>query len=756
MLKWFNKQSTSSSLSKKPEESHQYSQSVNSALTENDYEFLFNQLLDGVAHGWHLGKIIKFFSNLEPRSNITQWIDWVERFEKKINYSPDPSQKKVGAIMMRFGELTKPNDDLQKLGLLFYRIGNQLFLGRTADIIWEYAGQDVARLEPQPAGIHASEPQEQFSDLAVESNGESLNHANSSIADLDHSADFVEQEDRSRGDSSLEQDLNSQNGIEHSETDLAEQNNLDSLTLEENLASQDVSSELEDVNELEPLAHDQTEQIEDISFNEENLAAQQEEEVNEQSVVDELSPEEDLTTRAFEENLAVQQEEEATAHTVVEEFSPEEDLINRAFEENLAAQQEEEATEPVSEQSLDMDDSALSEDALINQAFEEKLSAQQEDVATAESFPSKFSPEEELINQAFESELAAQSKRSEASSSQSKEDPNKVKDKDHIDTKDRAVVLDLSLDLAPEDLESGQEDRDRRSIDTPAAIRDVNQEASEVADSHSENVNGFAPDDVALDSGDNFESQSLEVNGTDLEIASSQFSVGSFLEATEALSNNKGIANRQVNFTWDEFVVALEKDPVLAQNVAQQLGLVGVNTPQEIVQAAVNRFSNQKQSSLTPANLELVKSWFQLGLKQASAKDFQGAIASWDQALRLNPNLSEAWHNKGSALGRLGKYIEAIQSFDHAVRIDPDSYQAWNDRAHALYKMQEWPKAIASWDRAIQIMPDRHQFWYNRGCALEQIKSFDESIASYEKALEIKPDFQPARSRHTVLIANNF
>ena len=75
MLKWFNKQSTSSFSSQKSEESQQYSQSINSALTENDYEFLFNQLLDGVAHGWHLGKIIKFFSNLESRSNISQWID---------------------------------------------------------------------------------------------------------------------------------------------------------------------------------------------------------------------------------------------------------------------------------------------------------------------------------------------------------------------------------------------------------------------------------------------------------------------------------------------------------------------------------------------------------------------------------------------------------------------------------------------------------------------------------------------------------
>ena len=234
--------------------------------------------------------------------------------------------------------------------------------------------------------------------------------------------------------------------------------------------------------------------------------------------------------------------------------------------------------------------------------------------------------------------------------------------------------------------------------------------------------------------------------------ASTSFSVASFLEATKALISQQ--KNQITPLSWEEFIALLEQDRVLAQQVAQHLK-ISSSDPHDIVQAAVNRFSKQQESQLSPANIELVESWFDLGLKQASAEDFQGAIASWEKALKLNPNLSEAWHNRGSALGRIGKYEEAIQSFNRAINLAPTRYQAWNDRAHALYQIKKWEQAIASWDKAISIMSDHYQFWYNRGCALEQLQRYDESISSYEKALEIKPDFQSARSRYISLVSEN-
>ena len=176
---------------------------------------------------------------------------------------------------------------------------------------------------------------------------------------------------------------------------------------------------------------------------------------------------------------------------------------------------------------------------------------------------------------------------------------------------------------------------------------------------------------------------------------------------------------------------------------------------QDVIPNPLNQPETTEENSVDPEVLELVESWFNLGLKQVSTEDFHGAIDSWQKALKLNPHLAEIWHNLGSALGRLEKYPEAIESFNKALEIDPQSYQAWNDRAHAFYQMHQWEEAIASWDKAIAINPGNYQFWYHRGCALEQVQSFDEAIASYEKALEISPDFQPARSRYVNLVTKS-
>jgi tetratricopeptide (TPR) repeat protein len=192
-----------------------------------------------------------------------------------------------------------------------------------------------------------------------------------------------------------------------------------------------------------------------------------------------------------------------------------------------------------------------------------------------------------------------------------------------------------------------------------------------------------------------------------------------------------------------------QKEP----EISEQMIVANFSEPHSTL-LANNLPATETTEAIDLNNLELIESWFNLGLKQASSGDFAGAIESWEQVLRLNPHICEAWHNRGSALGRIKKYQEAIESFDKALAINPKNYQAWSDRAHALSQLQKWSEAIASWDKAIEIAPGDYHFWYNRGWALEKLQYPEESIASYEKALEIKPDFQQARSRYIKLLAD--
>jgi Flp pilus assembly protein TadD len=142
-----NQQSTSNSNSfqanqdsPKPEDPTKISAS---SLGDADYEFLFNQLLEGIAHGWHNHRIAKFFNQLGDRGQQQDWVDWLERLRVKVLTLPIQSKRQLGTMMIRLGELTQSTAEVNQIGKTANRIGRELLFGNTEDVIWEYTGPDL-------------------------------------------------------------------------------------------------------------------------------------------------------------------------------------------------------------------------------------------------------------------------------------------------------------------------------------------------------------------------------------------------------------------------------------------------------------------------------------------------------------------------------------------------------------------------------------------------------------------------------------
>jgi tetratricopeptide (TPR) repeat protein len=91
-----------------------------------------------------------------------------------------------------------------------------------------------------------------------------------------------------------------------------------------------------------------------------------------------------------------------------------------------------------------------------------------------------------------------------------------------------------------------------------------------------------------------------------------------------------------------------------------------------------------------------------------------------------------------------GDYEEAIASYAQALKIKPDDHQAWNNRGILLFNLGRLEEAIASYDKALKIKPDFHEAWFGRGVALGNLGRLEEAIASYDEALKIKPDYANA------------
>ncbi|MGE5647682.1 MAG: tetratricopeptide repeat protein [Acidobacteriota bacterium] len=87
------------------------------------------------------------------------------------------------------------------------------------------------------------------------------------------------------------------------------------------------------------------------------------------------------------------------------------------------------------------------------------------------------------------------------------------------------------------------------------------------------------------------------------------------------------------------------------------------------------------------------------GVRLAESGDFAGAIAKYEELLRLRPDVVEARSNLGVALARLGRYQEAVANYRLALERDPGNATVRLNLALALYKQAEFAQAAAQLEK---------------------------------------------------------
>ena len=136
--------------------------------------------------------------------------------------------------------------------------------------------------------------------------------------------------------------------------------------------------------------------------------------------------------------------------------------------------------------------------------------------------------------------------------------------------------------------------------------------------------------------------------------------------------------------------------------------------------------------------------WLEIGDLYFADKNYLEALLSFDQALKIKPEIYKAWYYRGNALMRLGRLEEAIISYDQALKFNPDDEQSWFNRGLAWGTLGNIPEEILSYDQALKVEPYFHKAWYNRGVALGALGNIEEEIISYNEALKIEPNFPQA------------
>ena len=135
--------------------------------------------------------------------------------------------------------------------------------------------------------------------------------------------------------------------------------------------------------------------------------------------------------------------------------------------------------------------------------------------------------------------------------------------------------------------------------------------------------------------------------------------------------------------------------------------------------------------------------WFEaeclnaLALVQSSTGQFENAIESYKDAIRLAPRQILAWNNLGNMCLKAGRNDQAMIAYQKAIEHNPQDPVAWNGLGNVFGKAQYFDDAIHAYKKAIEFSPSLPHPWNGLGNVLEACGQIDKAIQAFQMSLKL-------------------
>ena len=133
--------------------------------------------------------------------------------------------------------------------------------------------------------------------------------------------------------------------------------------------------------------------------------------------------------------------------------------------------------------------------------------------------------------------------------------------------------------------------------------------------------------------------------------------------------------------------------------------------------------------------------WHYLGINRSIQGDTAGALAFFQQAVKLNSNDIPSVRMLANTLIELGRPNEAEPYIRKILQILPNDAAAWDALANLQRSRNQFDEAEKSLRKALELDPQLVQGWMNLGVMLIEQKRLEEAIGPITKVTEIFPTF---------------
>ncbi len=93
------------------------------------------------------------------------------------------------------------------------------------------------------------------------------------------------------------------------------------------------------------------------------------------------------------------------------------------------------------------------------------------------------------------------------------------------------------------------------------------------------------------------------------------------------------------------------------------------------------------------------------GLRSLQAGEDGEAVDSFSDAITLQPDLAEAWHQRARARYHAGDVNGAIHDLEETVRREPRDFSAFRTLADISAAREDWKGAYTAWQKVMELDP---------------------------------------------------
>jgi tetratricopeptide (TPR) repeat protein len=136
-------------------------------------------------------------------------------------------------------------------------------------------------------------------------------------------------------------------------------------------------------------------------------------------------------------------------------------------------------------------------------------------------------------------------------------------------------------------------------------------------------------------------------------------------------------------------------------------------------------------------------------------KKWKNAIRQYDQLIKVIPDNTDLYFQRGYAKEMALMYAECISDFTKVIELDPKKDLARTNRGFAYKKLGEYERALDDFTSEIKVNFNPYSFEH-RASIRYILKQYDSASVDVNKSIELDPDNSIAyRTRAMILFALN-